>query len=136
MKSTFVKTTAKKFITAAALIAVLTTGAINAKAGENKAAKSTVEYIGTVNDNVAFNVQYKNETGSTFNLSVVNEAGEVIYTSQFTGQNFSKKVVIENVPEDAHVTFILKGADATMKQSFDVSTATRTVADVRVSKAN
>ena len=47
----------------------------------------------------------------------------------FNDKNFDKRVMLVKEPGDAHLTFIIKGAD-TYKQSFDISTDTRTVEDV------
>jgi hypothetical protein len=140
MKRTFLKIVSKKFLTAAAIIALFSVAtATNAKAGEVKKSDlnlSAVEYTGTVNNNVSFNIKYDNEAGSDFSLIVKNENGEVIYSHVYNDKNFSKKVVIRELPEDGgNVTFIIKSNDADIKQSFNINTVTTAVSNVVVTKA-
>ena len=136
MKRISVKTGSKKFITAAAFVALLSVGALRSNAAIVKANESHVEYAGVAqNDNVAFNVQYKNEAGSNFNLTVLNENGDIIFSQQYNDKNFNKKIIIETLPEDAHVTFIIKGADANVRESFNINTNIKQVKNVEVTKA-
>ncbi len=136
MKLTFVKTASKKFITAAAIIAALSIGAIsNAHADEIKENNSAVEYVGAVNENAAFNVKYINASGSDFNLTIKNEIGDVIYSHKYSGKDFRKEILINQIPEDgALVTFIIKGADANFQQSFKINTSAKVTAEVTVTK--
>jgi hypothetical protein len=139
MKRTFVKIVSKKFLTVAAIVALfIVATATNAKAGETKPESnlSAVEFAGTVNDNVAFNIKYANETGADFYLVVKNESGEIIYAHTFSNKNFSKKFVIKEVPEEGgNVTFIIRNGGADLKQTFNISNTTTSVSDVVVTAA-
>ncbi len=139
MKRTFVKTASKKFMAVTAIAALLSLASFtNANASATAIHKSkpvAVEYAGTVNSSVSFNINYKNETGSAFNLVVKNESGDIIYSHAYNDKNFSKKFVINEVPEDGGiVTFLINGAGANLKQTFNISTTTKTVSDVVVTK--
>jgi len=58
-----------------------------------------------------------------------------LYQQTYNDKNFDKKVVLVKEPGEARLTFIIKGAD-TYKQSFDITTVTRTVEDVVVKNSN
>ena len=134
MKRTFVKIASKKFVTATAIAALLSITALNnVKAGETTVANAPVVYSETVNNNVLFNIKYANPTGSDFSMVVKNESGEVIYAKHYSDKNFSKRVLINELPEEGgNVTFIIKSNDGDLKQSFNISTSTKTVEDVTV----
>jgi uncharacterized radical SAM superfamily protein len=129
----------RKAMLVAALISAVSFSAMAAPAtsknGKNeKTAQNNIQYVGTTDDNIVFNVKYDNADASKFDLVIKNEYGETVYQQTFNDKNFDKKVVLVKEPGDARLTFIIKGAD-TYKQSFDISTVTRTVEDVVVKKS-
>ncbi len=139
MKRTFVKIASKKFMAVTAIAALLSLASftnVNARTtATSTSSPGAVVYAGTVNNSVSFNINYNNETGSAFNLVVKNENGDIIYSHTYSDKNFSKKFVINELPEDGgSVTFIINGAGADLKQTFNISTITKTVSDVVVTK--
>ena len=102
---------------------------------ENEKEVSIVQYEGTTEKGIVFNVKYENAAASPFNLIIKNEYGEVVYQQQYNDKNFDKKVLLTKEPGDARLTFIIKSASVNLKQSFDITTSTRTVEDVVVKNA-
>jgi uncharacterized radical SAM superfamily protein len=126
----------RKAMLVAVLVSTATLSAMAAPAtsknGKNdKASQSNIQYVGTTEDGIVFNVKYDNAEAAKFDLVIKNQYGETVYQQTFSDQNFDKKVVLVKEPGDAHLTFVIKGAD-TYKQSFDISTVTRVVEDVVV----
>ena len=97
----------------------------------DKTAQNNIQYVGTKDDGIIFNVKYDNADAAKFDLIIKNEYGDVVYQQSFSDKNFDRRVMLVKEPGDAHLTFIIKGAD-TYKQSFDITTVTRTVEDVVV----
>src|SRR4051794_26276783 len=100
----------------------------------DKSAQNYIQYVGTTDENIVFNVKYDNADAAKFDLIIKNENGDIVYQQTFNDKNFDKKVMLVKEPGDARLTFIIKGAD-TYKQSFDISTVTRTVEDIVVKKS-
>ncbi len=96
---------------------------------------SIVQYEGTTDRGIIFNVKYENATASPFILIIKNENGEVIYQQQYTDKSFDKKVLLTKESGDAHLTFVIKSASGSLKQSFDITTSTKTVEEVVVKNA-
>jgi len=111
------KTVAKFFAVAAVAAAIVVSNPLNtlANGGENKKAGTeqqvTVKYQGTSNNNLAFKVDFENNTGAKFALIIKNDNGDVVYHQQFNDAHFSKNVFIENADTDIHPTFIIRTAD-------------------------
>lgn len=100
---------------------------------ENEA--SIVQYTGTTEKGIVFNVKYENADASSFSLIIKNEYGDVVFQQQYSDKNFDKKVLLTKEPGDARLTFIIKSGSTNLKQSFDITTSTRTVEDVVVKNA-
>ncbi len=118
-----------------ALVSSLSLSGFAANKENEKETANAVQYVGSNEKGVVFNVKYDNATASPFNLIIKNEYGEVVYQQQYNDKNFDKKVVLSKEPGDAHLTFIIKSSSANIRQSFDISTTTRTVEDVVVKNA-
>lgn len=107
-------------------------------AGTNKHEKETasaVQYLGTTDKGVVFNVKYDNADAASFSLIIKNEYGDVVYQQQYNDKNFDKKVLLTKEPGDARLTFIIRSSSANLKQTFDITTTTKTVEEVVVKNA-
>ena len=106
------------------------------KNGKNdKTIQSNIQYVGTTDEGIVFNVKYDNADSARFDLIIRNEFGDIVYQQSYNDKNFDKKVVLVKEPGDAHLTFIIKGTDASYKQSFDITTVSRTIEDVVVTNS-
>lgn len=118
----------------AGLVATLSFSGYAANKNEKENA-STVQYVGATEKGIEFNVKYSNANASPFSLIIKNEYGDVVYQQQYNDKTFDKKVLLAKEPGDAHLTFIIKSASTSIKQSFDITTTTRMVEDVVVKNA-
>ena len=126
----------RKAMAVAALVSAVSFSAMAAPATikngkSDKTEQNNVQYVGSTDDGIVFNVKYDNPDSTKFDLIIKNEYGEVVYQQAFSDKNFDRRVMLVKEPGDAHLTFIIKGSD-TYKQSFDITTVTRTVEDVVV----
>lgn len=124
-----------KAIVLAAFWGTLSFSATAAGKVGDKEAGSAVQYVGTTEKGIVFNVKYDNATAAPFNLIIKNEFGDVVYSQQYSDTNFDKKVMLTKEPGDARLTFIIRSASANIKQSFDIVTTTKTVEEVVVKNA-
>ncbi|MGN6617095.1 MAG: hypothetical protein ACTHJ5_07945 [Ilyomonas sp.] len=124
----------KRIVLASGLAIALTTAVItSAKANTIDTTKSNIEYVGTTNKGIVFNVAYDNPTGEKFELVIKNAFGDIVFQQRFDGADFSKKVVLVKEPGDAHLTFAIRTPNKEISsQSFDISTTARVVEDVVV----
>ena len=128
----------RKAMLVAALVSAVSLTAIGAPAtasrnGKNdKTTQNNIQYVGTTDAGIVFNVKYDNADSAKFDLIIKNQYGDVVYQQAYDDLNFDKKVVLVKEPGDAHLTFIIRTANNDYKQSFDITTTTRTVEDVVV----
>ena len=54
----------------------------------DKTAQNNIQYVGTTNDGVVFNVKYDNADSVKFDLIIKNEYGDVVYQQTFNDKNF------------------------------------------------
>ncbi len=130
----------RKAMLVAALVSAVSFSAMAAPATNkndksDKTAQNNIQYVGSTDNGLVFNVKYDNIDFAKFDLIIKNEYGEVVYQQTFNDRNFDKKVMLVKEPGDARLTFIIKGAE-TYKQSFDITTVTKTVEDVVVKNSN
>lgn len=99
-----------------------------------KEKQSYVQYLGTSESSIWFNVKYANPTGEKFYLVIKNEDGDVLYQSSFTDVNFSRKIKLLIEEQDINPTFIIRKGSEQVAQSFQVNSATRVTEHVVVTK--
>ena len=124
-----------KIIVLAAIAGSLSFSAIAADKASKKETASAVQYVGTTDKGIVFTVKYDNTAATPFNLIIKNEFGDVIYQQQYSDKNFDKRVMLTKEAGDARLTFIIKSASDNIKQSFDITTTTKTVEEVVVKNA-
>ena len=124
----------KRVVLASGLAIALTTAVItSAKANTIDTTKSNIEYVGTTDKGIVFNVSYDNPTGEKFDLVIKNAFVDIVFHQRFDDVNFSKKVVLVKEPGDAHLTFAIRTPNKDVSsQSFDIRTTARVVEDVVV----
>ena len=133
MNKQVVKFSIRRIIILAGLVGSLTFSAVAANHNEkDKKAPSVVQYVGATDSGIVFNVKYDNAEAAKFELIIKNEFGDVVYQQQFSDKSFDRKIVLVKEPGEAHLTFIIKSASETIKESFEISTSTRTVQEVVV----
>ena len=109
--------------------------AVNETLKDAKASPSAVQYVGTSNDGIVFNVKHENADAAKFDLIIKNEYGDIVYQQQYNDKNFDKRVVLVKEGGDARLTFIIRSGNTSYKQVFNITTTTKTVEDVVVENA-
>ncbi len=84
-------------------------------------AQVSVQYIGTNNNFVQFRVEFANPTAAKFWLIIKNDAGEVIYSKQFSGTHFAKTVSLQKEEADMHPAFVIRNGDSEVVRQFAVT---------------
>ncbi len=125
----------RRMIILAGLVGSLSFSSFAATNKGGKEVPSAVQYVGATDQGVVFNVKYDNATAEPFSLIIKNEYGDVVYQQQFKDKNFEKKVLLTKEPGEARLTFIIRSVSANVKQTFDISTTTKTVEEVVVKNA-
>ena len=128
----------RKAMLVAALVSTVSLSAMAAPATvskngkSNKTEQSNIQYVGTTDAGIVFNVKYDNADSARFDLLIKNQYGDIVYQQTYNDKNFNKKVMLVKEPGDARLTFIIRTASNDYKQSFDITTVTKTVEDVVV----
>ena len=126
--------------TAAVLIAAspLKSSANNAKANHENVNKIPanqidVQFIGTVENNFKFKVEFENTSAQPFTLTIKNDEGQVVYSKEFSDVHFSKTVTLVNDGEmvSIHPTFLVTVGTRLVQRSFSIEP--KTVQNVVVS---
>jgi len=141
MKKQSIQTIAKRFFFGNLLVAALFLSA-NAKAMPAKnstpafapTGKVEVKYTGIdLNNLLSFKVKYSNPTGSTFNLIVLDEAGEPLFKSYYTDKVFDKTFKLPK-SEVSKITFVIEDGKNDVKEKFTINIKTNVTEEVTVSK--
>ena len=100
MKKTFSKNTGSKFVLA--FVAVMITAGIasvKSMANSNDTIEivsaensSSVQFAGTENNSLLFNVKINNAAGEKFTLVVTNEDGEIVFIKGYADKNCTKQI--------------------------------------------
>ena len=141
MKKQSIQIVAKKLFLGNLLAATLFLSANAATpASNNKPAymvdanKVEVKYLGLDRFNqLSFKVKYSNPTGSTFSLSVLDEAGEQVFKAYYGDKQFDKTFKLPK-SEVSKLTFVIENGKESLKEKFDVSVITNVSEEVTVSK--
>lgn len=95
---------------------------------------TSVQFAGSNDNAFFFDVKVNNPKAEKFTLTISAEDGEVLYSKDYTDANFTKKVKLLKGGDNIKYTFTIKSANKGLDNSFVVSTVTKTVDDVVVTK--
>lgn len=139
MNNTIVKSMKKVIAVAATATMLLILNPFNSNANGEKGKTSpaadgfNVQYTGTTEKGVVFNVQFENPSAQKFILIIRNADGDVVYRAQFNDVHFNKNVLFAKEDEVVNPTFIVRTADnQEVKQTLEVKR--KIVEDVIVTK--
>jgi len=141
MKHTFVKLVSNKVLAAVLLSgAVLLMSPAQSKATPrnieviSEASKATVQYTGSVDNALYFNVKVNNANSDKFTVTVTDNDGDVLYTQSFSDKNFDKKFKLLKSDDISRYNFKITSNNKELEQSFTVNASTKIVDDVVVTK--
>ena len=94
-----------------------------------------IRYIGTLEDQPLFQIEFDNKEGITYRVSIADETGETLYTEKFTDKKFSRKFMLAT-PElsQSRLTFTVTSEKEKHTQVFVINSNYRTVPDYVVTK--
>lgn len=142
MKKTIVKFVSRKFIPTFIFSTSLLTfapiastansnGLIEIVSNENSA---SVQFSGSSDNALLFDVKVNNSNGDTFTLLIKNEAGDILFTKEYSDKNFSKRIKLLKNDDNSRYTFNIRSTNKDLENSFGISTAVKVVDDVVVTK--
>lgn len=124
------------FLVPALLVALSIAGLSSGKAyGQSITSntKPSIEYVGKVNDQLVFQVDYDNPTNEVVNLLIKDQDGNVLYNDRFKEKKLTKKFRVNTAEYgDARLTFVISTEKERSSQVFQVNTNTRVIDDVVV----
>lgn len=86
-----------------------------------------VTYQGLRDKKLAFNVNYKNESGQPFQLTIRNDQDQIIYLSKFETTPLNKTMLFSEFPDNSKLTFLITSGKQKIKQTFQINTEVKTV---------
>jgi hypothetical protein len=113
----------------------------NSKANDNKEKavpvsdkQVSVQYTGTNENSVVFRVKFNNPTAQKFSFIIKNQAGDVLFSGQYTDVNFTKTIHLLKDEEEMNPTFIIRAGNQTIENSFSINGNADATEDVVVTK--
>jgi len=95
--------------------------------------RPSIQYVGKVNDQLVFQVDYDNPTNDVVNVIIKDEDGNVLYADRFKDKKLTKKFKVNTAEYgDVRLTFVISTDKDRTSQIFQVNTNTRVVDDVVV----
>lgn len=95
----------------------------------------SINYIGTVDNQPIFQIEFDNKNEELFNLSIKDDQGIVLFNEKFKDKKFSKKFQLEKPTEDnVKLTFTIAADKEKQSQSFEINTNVRVIQDVVVTR--
>ncbi len=94
-----------------------------------------IKYLGVVDNQPLFQVDFDNESGETYLLSIKADDGTALYTQTVKEKKFSKKIKWNNPDFDrTKLLFTLSNDKSKQSQVFEINTSLREVRDVVITK--
>ncbi len=142
MKKTFVKSVSRKFIPVLAITTLLLactpvqSMANNKKTIEIISSGNTcaVQFSGSTDEALFFDVKANNPKGDKFTLIIQNDDGDVLFTKDYNDKDFSKRIKLLRDENSSRYNFSIRSANKDLETNFAISTVTRVVDDVIVTK--
>src|SRR5690349_6366759 len=123
-----------KFIVPALFVVLLTSGTAAAQSYSNQQDSTTqstavVKYVGTVNNSQLFQVQFDNEAGEKFTLSIKDADGSILFQETYQDKKFDKKFLLNELTYGTGFTFLIHTLKDNQSQAFLVNSNTHTIED-------
>ena len=97
--------------------------------------KPGISYLGKTEGQHMVQVNFENANSQPWALSVQDADGNILYTTKFNEQNFSKKFqVAQGDAPDVKLTFVFTSGKTRHTQTLEINTSSYTVEDVTVTK--
>ncbi len=94
-----------------------------------------VKYIGVVDNQFVFQLNYDNAAGEVFTVTVRDEVGNLLYSGKFSDKKFSKQFRMDKTElGNANLSFTLTTQNEKQSQVFKVATTSRVVDVVVITK--
>jgi hypothetical protein len=96
-------------------------------------APASVTYLGSANEQMAFNLKYDNAAGEKYAITILDSEGTTLFVGTFSEKNFSKTFKVPS--EIGNITFIISNPKNKSDKKFAVTTERRMVEEVYVTKS-
>ena len=114
------------------VITVLGTNSVNAKNNPALPSVGSISCVSTSNFQSSFVVNYENESGEKFVVSVVDSEGVTLFDDVFTDKKFNKTFMVP--AEVGNVTFTITSYKNKTEKKFQATTVRRMVQDIVIDK--
>jgi hypothetical protein len=95
-----------------------------------------VTYIGSQDGNYVFDVQFDNNSGDTYYVAVVDDAGNTLFKGLYSDKKFDKKFKLPPGEEINSVSFVIRNVRSNAAYTYAVNTKERQVEEVTVKRTN
>jgi hypothetical protein len=94
-----------------------------------------INYIGTLDEQPLFQVDFDNRTGVTYRVFIKDENGEVLYSERVSGKSFSKRFKLESSEiNNSRLSFIITSSKQKYTQVFEINQHVRSVQDYVITR--
>jgi hypothetical protein len=94
----------------------------------------SIRYIGKLNDQPVFQIEFDNQNEEYFNVSIRDEEGNILFSEKSKDKKFSRRFQLDKDVNNVKLTFSLRTDKQKQSQVFEVNSNYRVVEDVVVTK--
>lgn len=143
MKQSFVKTTAKKFVTAAFISASILFASFSVKAatGNNSiieilsSDKPSIQFAGSTSDALLFKVHLVNDKADNFTVTIKNNDGALLFSKTFNDVDFNKQFkILKSDDTNSSYYFTISSSNKNLEETYVISSTLKTVNDVTINR--
>ncbi len=143
MKQAFVKTTAKKFVTAAFISAsiLLTSFDVKAATANNSIIeilsndKPSIQFAGSTSEALLFKVRLTNDKADNFTVTIKNNDGNVLFSKNFNDVNFNKQFkILKGDDTNSSYYFTITSSNKNLEETYVISSTVKMVNDVTINR--
>jgi hypothetical protein len=143
MKQSFVKTTAKKFVTAAFISASLLFASSGVKAATGNLAiieilstdKPSIQFAGSTSDALLFKVHLINDKADNFTVTIKNNDGALLFSKTFNDVDFNKQFkILKSDDTNNSYYFTISSSNKNLEETYVISSTLKTVNDVTINR--
>ena len=127
---------ASMFLSAMFFLNVNATKAQSHTGNSTDATPVNVTYLGSQEGNYVFDVQFENNSGDTYYVAVVDDAGNTLFKGLYADKKFDKKFKLPPGEEINNVSFVIRNVRNNSSYTYAVNTKERQVEEVTVKRTN
>ena len=105
-----------------------------ASEGDTTSVKPVIQYLGTQNDKLLFEIKLNNEKGEKFDVVVKEANGDILFVQRYNEKQYNQRFQLPQPDDSNKITFLIIMHQKEYSETFQLAPQTKVVNDIVVTR--